>query len=142
VGSSEELGTDRKLGVSIYRADVEAVYRYLRDHGEATGVQIAEACFPLTFGSLDPLYKRLFRKSMAKTLLSVGWLRGQKVAITCLSKPGFPSTFVLGRVAQGPEALSSIDARHKVAVTVTAEGDQVTDDGDPMGDLMGLWHAT
>ena len=94
------------------RSEASLVYRYVRDNGPVTVQQIADACFPLSFGHDDPLYGRLIRKSIGRSFAALEWLRREGVSLTCLSHPGLRSTFVLGTVAQGPEALGqSADRR-------------------------------
>jgi len=65
----------------IGRDDAALVYRHLRDVGPADVVTLAEICFPLTFGSADPLYPRLIKRSVERVLESVLYLRGHGVTV-------------------------------------------------------------
>ena len=93
------------------RSESSLVYRFIRDNQPVTVQEIADGCFPITFGRADPLYGRLMKKSLEKTFASFLWLRAHGVALTCISRPGLRSQFVLGWVAQGPEALSAVSDR-------------------------------
>ena len=42
---------------------------------------LAEICFPLTFGSADPLYPRLIKRSVERVLESVLYLRAHGVPV-------------------------------------------------------------
>lgn len=70
------------------REDSAVVYRYLRAHGPDTVPGIALACFPLRLGTADPLYARLFKKSVKRTLQSIEWIRAQGVDVTVTPWPG------------------------------------------------------
>jgi hypothetical protein len=63
------------------RADAVPVYRFVRDHGPVTLLEIADACFPLSFGRDDPLYERLIRRSVGRVLDALTWMRGEGVVV-------------------------------------------------------------
>jgi hypothetical protein len=74
-----------KLGpLDPFRSDAVLVYRRLRDFGPGSALEIAEACFPLTFGRDDPLYGRLIRASIRRVYDSVVWMRHQGVVISAV----------------------------------------------------------
>ena len=111
---SKPIESDRDSG--------KVVYRFIRDNQPVTVQEIADGCFPLTFGHDDPLYGRLIKKSIARSFAAIEWLRREGgVEITCLSRPGLRSTFVLGIVAQGPEALGSSADRSVIRSFVADE---------------------
>jgi hypothetical protein len=87
------------------RDDAALVYRFLRDHGASEVAVIVVGCFPVL--DSGPMSSRLAvrKRSTARVLRAVTWMRGKGVEITLLSRPGLPSAFVLGNVAQGVEAL-------------------------------------
>lgn len=123
--------TSRRV-VEIDRDDAALVYRFLRDHGAATLVQITENCFPLAFGSADPLYRRLLKRGVSRTLASIEWMRRQGVDLSCVSVPGYPSEYSLGWVRQGVENIGSVSRHIDLSGAVTATG---------VSDFMGAWHG-
>jgi hypothetical protein len=93
----------------VGRSDAALVYRYLRDHGAASAVQIAEACFPLSFGRSDPLYGRLIKRSVGRALSSVSWMRDHGVDVRCVMStvPGDLSLFSI--TSRGGDAGASAE---------------------------------
>jgi hypothetical protein len=83
-----------------FRDDAAVVYRFLRDVGPATVPNLAEACFPLSYGKDEPLYARLVKGSVRRVLDALVWMRHQGVVITAVPAlgPGLGTTFHLGAV--------------------------------------------
>lgn len=74
------------------------VYRHLRDVGPTTLLGLVDACFPTTFGTDDPLYDRLVKRSVRRVLKSVDFMRTQGVVIVL--QPTVPSSFALVIMSQ------------------------------------------
>jgi len=122
-----------------FRADAAVVWRSLRDSGPASAVDLAERCFPLTFGRDEPLYERLFKESKRKVFNSLVWMRHQGVAITAV--PGAEGTvFHLGAVeidvAAVPRVVRVFEERAERVVTA-----KVAQPLDHTSDSMDVWHG-
>jgi hypothetical protein len=114
-----------------FRADAAVVYRFLRDFGPSTVDEMADRCFPLSFGRSDPLYARLIKGSKRRVLDSLVWMRHSGVALSCV--PGVDgSIFHLGAVTA--VAVPSV-------VTPEVSQTPVSSPAEEESDAMDLWHG-
>jgi hypothetical protein len=97
-----------------FRDDAAVVWREMRSAGPSTALDLAEKCFPITFGRSDPLYDKLMRASYRRVIDSIVWMRHRGVAVW--ASPGSPTVFSLSE--PGPEVWTA-------ATSVPDDEDQV-----------------